>query len=244
MSALKNALKTIEECNLSAVMSPEGLKKRITALNEEKSERKRASTALKQERKTVKNIQESGNVDIRLGPDPTFGIVGRSSNTLGISGERGQYVLTDLSRPVGHNDYLATDFGASYHSSYNLASRYDYERRPNSIYNSGYGYSGRNLGSQSDPYAREASLNGADLRMSSAISSYPGGSGSNGNFRHGVDLPPSNYPHVVNSIPPPNFPIGGNVRPSNFPHSSIINPSNHMHNSNIPSSNYLPVYRR
>ena len=244
VSALKSAVKTIEEYNLASFMSPESLKKRIIALDEEKSERKRASTVLKQERKITKSVQEMSNVgDIGLGSDPNAGIGSKSSNASN-AGERGQYVLTDLGRPIGRSNYVGTDLGPSYHSSYGLASQYDYERRPETIHSSGYGYNGRIPISQSNSYVREAAgpaLSGSDLRISTA-SSYPGILGSNGNYPHGSILPLSNYPR--GSVPSSNYSHESNVPPSNYRHNTNVPPSNYPHTNNVPPSNYLPYYRR
>ena len=241
VSALKSAVKTIEEYNLASFMSPESLKKRIAVLDEEKSERKRASTVLKQERKITKSVQETSNVvDVGLGSDPNTGIGSKSSNASN-AGERGQYVLTDLGRPMGRSNYVGTDLGPSYHSSYGLASQYDYERRPESMHTSGYGYNGRIPVSQSNSYVREAvgpAFSGSDLRISSA-SSYSGILGSNGNYPHGSI---SNYP--CGSVPSSNYPHDNNVPSSNYQRKSNVPPSNYPHTSNVPPSNYLPYYRR
>eukprot|EP00250_Pteridium_aquilinum_P034309 c7399_g1_i1 orf=264-2594(+) len=232
ISALKNAVKVIEEYNLDSQFPMEDLRQRIAMLTRERAENRKASMNSNQEKKSDKGTGEfepgrpngvnnsDDEASTRPGGDSTHGKQAGYANAL----ELGHYVSSDL----GRGDYRPTDIGQPLFAAYNIDSHYRYERRPESVYD-GYGV-GRTSMSLSNSYAYPSR---------DGVGSFPSGTASRLPMIHSYNGVSRDEAEILSNI------SASHGRPTSYPEIPGSS-SNYQLGSGLPppSSTYLPYYLR
>ncbi|KAH7435763.1 hypothetical protein KP509_06G078900 [Ceratopteris richardii] len=225
ITALKNAIKVMEEHKLDSKVPMDDLQNRIATLKQERAEIKKTGSSMKHENQLEKvpNEFESGKLnDINIPNDEAIGrtrlesahrIFGNHVNPL----ERGRYPPTDLAHSR-RMDYTATDIGRPLFPPYNLDI---HSRRPDSSYD--YGLGGRNAVSlpTANVYGKRDTFvpypSGGSASHLPNIPSFGGMPRNDSEMLSSLSASRDRAPHPDMRGPGSSYQIGGNMLPGSYP---------------------------